>query len=344
MATFSVIVPVYNAELYLRQALDSILYQSYPDFEVIMVDDGSTDGSGQICDEYAEKDQRFRVIHQINGGVTRARKTGIRNARYEYVTWVDADDYIGLETLNGLNKIINKYAPDMVAFGNTMIEQDGTTEEHGCALESDKIYSTNQQGFYDHLIYDRRMINSENEIRFELWGKAFKRSILKDCMLAVPDSIRIGEDMAAVFPAICRCNTIYVSSMHSYFYRKTPGSIMRTFKTDELQRYRVLIDYLSRNKGKIPQENIDLYAYQQILQYVMTAAVFFDSYSSYSKNLGREISPELSAIVNKVEVPKQPVKKYLKFLLLKYRFYWVFWVILRTKRRLHSTHGNTELK
>ena len=94
MPKLSVIVPVYNTEKYLRECIDSILAQTFTDFELILVDDGSTDGSGIICDEYADKDPRVQVIHQQNGGATVARRSGVRIARGEYVTFVDSDDWI----------------------------------------------------------------------------------------------------------------------------------------------------------------------------------------------------------------------------------------------------------
>ena len=95
----SVIVPVYNVENYLPRCVDSILSQSFTDFELILVDDGSPDNSGKICDEYAEKDNRVRVFHKPNGGVSSARNLGLDNALGEFVTFIDSDDYVGREYL-----------------------------------------------------------------------------------------------------------------------------------------------------------------------------------------------------------------------------------------------------
>ena len=92
--TISVIIPVYNTEMYLRRCIDSVLAQTYQDFELLLIDDGSKDSSGAICDEYAAKDARVRVFHKENGGVSSARNLGLDNARGEWVTFVDSDDYI----------------------------------------------------------------------------------------------------------------------------------------------------------------------------------------------------------------------------------------------------------
>ncbi len=96
MYKLSVFVPVYNVELYLRRCLDSIINQTYKNLEIILVDDGSTDSSGIICDEYAKKDTRIKVLHKENGGVTSAKSVGVENATGDYITFVDGDDYIKL--------------------------------------------------------------------------------------------------------------------------------------------------------------------------------------------------------------------------------------------------------
>ena len=95
----SIIVPIYNAEQYLHRCIDSILHQNYTDFELLLIDDGSKDASGAICDEYAAKDTRVRVFHKENGGVSSARNLGLDNAQGEYITFCDADDYVDQEWL-----------------------------------------------------------------------------------------------------------------------------------------------------------------------------------------------------------------------------------------------------
>lgn len=104
----SVIVPVYKAEKYLHRCVDSILAQTYTNFELILVDDGSPDNSGAICDEYAVKDSRVRVFHKKNGGVTAARADGVNISKGEWITFVDADDTIPIEALSTLYKNVDK--------------------------------------------------------------------------------------------------------------------------------------------------------------------------------------------------------------------------------------------
>ena len=113
---FTAAVCVYNTEKYLRECLDSVLNQSYKNFELLIVDDGSTDSSGCICDEYAEKDSRVRVIHTENQGVLLARKTAFENARGDYFIVFDSDDTVSPELFSRLSEKIEQCAPDMIFF------------------------------------------------------------------------------------------------------------------------------------------------------------------------------------------------------------------------------------
>ena len=102
MELISIIVPVYKAEKHLSECIDSIISQTYENFELILIDDGSPDNSGKICDEYAEKDKRIRAIHKENGGVSSARNTGLDNASGEYITFIDSDDFVDKQYLEKL--------------------------------------------------------------------------------------------------------------------------------------------------------------------------------------------------------------------------------------------------
>lgn len=117
---FSIIVPVYNVEQYLSECIDSILKQTYRDFELILVDDGSKDSSGRICDEYELKDKRIIVIHKENGGHTSARRTGLEIARGEYCSFVDSDDYVKDDFLKNYADIVERYSPEIIAINGIL--------------------------------------------------------------------------------------------------------------------------------------------------------------------------------------------------------------------------------
>lgn len=123
----SVIVPVYNTGKYLKKCIDSILTQTYPELEIILVDDGSTDGSPSICDEYAEDDPRVKVIHQENKGLSAARNAGMRAANGEYLTFVDSDDYIEADTYEKVMDAFSLHHPDLVFFREKEVDLSGKT-------------------------------------------------------------------------------------------------------------------------------------------------------------------------------------------------------------------------
>lgn len=124
----SIIIPVYQAEKYIRRCLDSVVNQTYKEFEVVIIDDGSTDRSGAICDEYAAKDKRIRVFHQKNKGVTAARYAGMKNAIGEYLFWVDADDYADIYLLEKAVQVIEKKQVDIVAWSTITYVHGKETE------------------------------------------------------------------------------------------------------------------------------------------------------------------------------------------------------------------------
>lgn len=162
----SVIVPVYNAEKYIAGCINSIIKQTFRDIECLLIDDGSKDLSGAICDEYALKDSRVKVIHQENGGVMAARATGVRLAEGKYLYFVDADDQIMPDALSCMHSYMGD-GVDIVAF------------ESNC----DGIYS---MANYAKLLLSFRLL--------AVWGKLYKRSLFDDYVMGIPRYFKVGED------------------------------------------------------------------------------------------------------------------------------------------------------
>ena len=130
MPKVSIIVPIYNTEKYLRPCLDSILAQTYKDFEAILVDDGSTDGSESICDEYAQQDSRFVVVHKQNEGVAKARITAFEHSKGEMITFIDSDDYVSPDYLSILSKPIIEGDADLVSCNNFFVVSGATKKAY----------------------------------------------------------------------------------------------------------------------------------------------------------------------------------------------------------------------
>lgn len=200
----SIIVPVYNTELYLRECIESILRQSFMNFEVLLVDDGSTDASGSICEDYAAKDTRIRVFHQTNQGVTAARKLGLEYARGEFICFVDSDDKI---TSNAL-EILFSNMRDGVDIVICDSERSG--------------YATGNE-FLNQLL--------KNEILISLWGKLYRKELLiSSGALDIRREINIGEDyLANIKMALLVSRIVYVPTV-TYLYQYNPDSAVQTRK------------------------------------------------------------------------------------------------------------------
>lgn len=179
----SVIVPVYNVEKYLHRCIDSILAQTYSDFELLLIDDGSKDSSGEICDEYTQKDTRVRVFHKENGGVSSARNMGLENAKGEYVTFCDSDDYVGEDWLDSYREVMHANV-DLAIQGYYIIDKEKKIKKKlsqsiGYAVEEKRklIATLMSQGVYGYL-----------------WVKLFKRQIIEDNHISFDTNSTFRED------------------------------------------------------------------------------------------------------------------------------------------------------
>ena len=229
----SVIIPVYNVEKYLRKCVDSVLAQDIADMEVILVDDGSPDNSGAICDEYAEKDARVKVIHKENGGLSTARNVGLDIARGKYITFVDSDDYLLPNTFIPNLDYIKKH-PEADCLQFPMI--------HDVRIEFAKKYT--------HLKKERTLIGNDifinwwdgKVITYCVWGKIFKREIFLN--LGFPQDV-FFEDTMIVAELSKRCNIMHLSVNKGYYYHYTEGSLMNSTWTEkkhiDFLKYRLLI-------------------------------------------------------------------------------------------------------
>lgn len=212
-AMLSVIVPVYNVEPYLARCVDSILAQTYENLEVILVDDGSRDTSGQICDEYAAKDSRVKVIHKENGGLSSARNAGIDGARGEYLAFVDSDDWIEPDAYAHMLGMMKKYEAKLVCAGR--YDVDGATGEKRVGLCPKK----------EACITAEEMVG-----RIFLWDncdssacdKLYHRSLLET--FRYPEG-RVCEDVPVTYKIVLRAGRVALCDKPLYNYFHRPGSI-----------------------------------------------------------------------------------------------------------------------
>ncbi len=235
----SVIVPAYNAEPYLEQCISSIKGQSYSDIQIILVDDGSTDRTGLICDKYAESDARIEVIHKPNGGLVSARKAGLKAAKGVFVGWADADDWVETDYYEQMVRAQEKSGADLVAAGHF----------HDIGEESGKVWNQIPAGLYQRGDILPKLIYSGTFFTYGLqphiYTKLIRREILDKTQMAVDERICAGEDAAVVYPSVLEAEHILVTDICGYHYVQHPGSITKTGNENERERMHIFMNYLA---------------------------------------------------------------------------------------------------
>ena len=235
----SIIVPVYNVEKYLNRCVDSILNQTFSDFELILVDDGSPDNCGKICDEYAEKDRRVRVIHKPNGGLSDARNAGIewalKNSDSEWITFIDSDDWVHHRYLEFLLKAVIE--------NNTLISI--------C-----KYHSThNEIKIDENIIFTSEILDTEEfqiqRFTYSLIAvvKLIRKELITDIRFPVG---KLHEDAFTIWKLLIKVDSISFVDLELYYYFQNPNSIMHVQWTprrlDEVQAYEEQIKFYEKNK------------------------------------------------------------------------------------------------
>lgn len=210
----SVIVPVYNSEKYLHRCIDSILSQTHTDFELLLINDGSTDNSGIICDEYAAKDSRIRVFHKSNGGVSSARNLGLDHAKGKYISFVDSDDETYPNYLSVLFQNINKCDLSYIGILKYDVALQKTGEWTHFEEQIIRIDQTDEE-----LIVKNNLL----EVGYP-YGKLFHQKIIETYNIRFDERISYQEDLIFTLQYISKCKTVYVSKEYGYIWYVQPNS------------------------------------------------------------------------------------------------------------------------
>lgn len=264
----SVIVPIYNVEKYLARCVDSIVNQTYKNLEIILIDDGSPDRCPQMCDDYAEKDSRIKVVHKKNGGLSDARNAGMAVATGEYISFIDSDDYVSDDFFECLLDVMNKENSDIVECSVVKFYEDNRFDEFSDDL-SVKTYDT--QDAMSALI-------AENPFHQHVWNKLYKTELVKDIPYAVG---KLNEDEFWTYQVFGRANKVSKLNKTMYYYFQRNSSIMgvgyNIRRLDALEGKANRQKYIENNFPDLSmQAKIDLYgscmfAYQSVLKFMSGA-------------------------------------------------------------------------
>ena len=255
----SIIIPVYNVEPYLRQCLDSVLGQNFKNFEVLLVNDGSSDSSGDICREYVEKDSRFHYFEKENGGLSDARNYGIERAQGEYLTFIDSDDFVNEKHLENLFLASRLTNADITIGGFSRFE-NGTFWLYQDYFSSDSLVSFTSAQAIQHLdsMFDVPFLNFSTA-----WGKLFKRELFSE--LRFPYG-KYAEDQFIIWKLYLKARSIYTFNVDSYVYRINKNGMSSVFSLKHLDYIEALEERIKSTKDL---EGIDINLSFNMYRYVL---------------------------------------------------------------------------
>ena len=209
----SVIIPVYKVEPYLCKCVDSVLTQTYADLEIILVNDGSHDNCGKICDEYAERDERVKVIHKENGGLSDARNAALDVMKGEYVAFVDSDDWVLPSYIGDMYENLRKYNSDISLSGIVYVYENNKKDMVLAVSNSEGLYS--QKEAVENLFYQKGIYPSA-------YSKLYKAELFKS--IRYPKG-KLNEDSAVTYKIFCLSDRISYTNANNYYYLQRTGSI-----------------------------------------------------------------------------------------------------------------------
>lgn len=238
----SVIVPVYNTEKYLVQCIESIMAQTYHSLEIILVDDGSTDSSGEICDRYAAVDKRIHVIHQKNSGLLSARLAGVQIAQGKYVGFVDGDDWIMEDMYGTLISASIEDDCDIVSMGYTRYEKNQYIETDDASVFGFYAGKAELGKVYSKMMYDLR--TGQRGLHPSLCTKIIKKSLIMEELSKIDKRISLGEDAAIFYSCCLHANSLKSIQEYKYYYRMRDESMCHAIKEEIFEKVNYFNQYM----------------------------------------------------------------------------------------------------
>lgn len=294
----TVVVPIYNVEEYLEKCIDSILTQTYQYIELILVDDGSTDSCGIICDNYEKKDNRIKVIHKKNGGLSDARNVGISIANGKYITFVDSDDFITNSAIETLYKNIIKYKKD-ISIGQMMSFYDKNNIK--CEKKEEKIKAYKRNESMEELLYNTTYTSSTA-------GKLFSTKLFDKIKFPYGKKY---EDLATVYKLVFQSNGVVVTNqiVYNYFRNRVDSIMNENFSDTRMDALYFTEDILNFVKKEIP--NIEIAAITRLIiesRDILIEIPNDKRYKEYEKNIYEYIKKyRLKVLLNKKLPTKQRI-------------------------------------
>ena len=281
MNLISVIIPVYNVEKYLEKCLLSIINQTYRNLEIILIDDGSTDTSGKICDTYAEKDSRIKVIHQGNKGASAARNVGLENCSGEYVTFIDSDDWISEDYCELLYHKLQETESDVSAIKNSLVVENNSVIKNVTPI---KETVKNGQAIFEKNDILKEILTQKILDNY-IFGKLYKRNLIKD--IKFKENV-VFEDIIYTYDSLTKANKMVYFDKECYYHLKHEGTISATCSERNILDYINSIMYRYNCIQKNYKE-LEIYNHFALLKEVTNACVKYVIANAYYENVEEEL-------------------------------------------------------
>lgn len=274
---FSILVPVYNAREYLEDCLSSIVAQSHSDYEVILVDDGSTDGSGELCDRFSRRYNGVKVVHQENCGLLLARRTAMGHASGDYIVNLDADDALRFDALERIARVITEQGPDIVVFRYSRLSSFEVCPTSGLRI-APGYYAGKQYALYQHAVCDGRVIS--------MWTKCYKRSVagLSDDYSRY-QGLTYAEDLIQSVRLAEEATSFFYLDEALYYYRPNPKACTSDYRSEYLDGLMIGIDAQIGYASGLTPELLQLARVSALRQVMGLVNILLDSPKSNGEKI-----------------------------------------------------------
>lgn len=327
----SIIVPVYNVEKYLERCIQSLVRQTLNDIEIILVDDGSSDSSGLLCNKFAERDRRIQVVHKENGGLSSARNAGLKVASGRYVGFVDSDDDVELDMYERMSATAEKYQVDFVMADYLRIFADGKRTLKTLDIQAG-LYD--RQKIRDDIFAELIMKESiDYGPLLSVWHCLYRTDFLREHSLRFDEEVRWSEDN--IFSAVmgyCCGSFYYMRGEALYHYYQNEGTITTSYRKGAWQVYCTMNDHLHDFFDKIKDYNFERQLKLHMIYYACNCieqTKFLEKEQSLQQIQEILHDSHLTEAFKHFRLPKISVKLKLQLLLMKWKWGWVIYKIRR---------------
>lgn len=297
----SIVLPIYNVEKYLRKCIETVLNQTYTNIEILLVDDGSTDNSGTICDEFEKKDKRIKVIHKINGGLSDARNTGLKHAKGKYISFIDSDDYVSEKYVEELYTLLKTNNAQIAVCNFQRVKEDGQ------AISSEDIKS--------ETLSSKEALEKLNDKKFYpasivAWNKLYDIKLFNHILYPLG---KLHEDEYTTYKLYYEAKKVAVTSNVLYYYRTVQTSITnRTFNKTRLDVLEALEErmkfFKEKNEKKLYELSLIQYESVLMIHYMNCKFYLEDSkeiqeviLNKYKQNYAEVMHSKECSITNKIK-------------------------------------------